>query len=194
MGKLTDKIAVISGGTSGIGLAIAKRFVKEGAHVFIFGRRREALDEAVQLIGANVTAIRADASKLEDLDRVADAVRSAKGKMDVVVSNAALVEQVPLPEITPDHYDRTFALNAKAPLFLVQKMLIQGLKELEKDGVVKRKDFREVPPRVEYSLAERGVELANVLRPLCEWGAENFNEQIAAPQLETYGRQRSATL
>jgi NAD(P)-dependent dehydrogenase (short-subunit alcohol dehydrogenase family) len=123
MGKLTDKIAVISGGSSGIGLAIAQRFAKEGAHVFIFGRRREALDAAVQLIGANVTAIQADATKLEDLDRVADAVRSAKGKVDVVVSNAALVEQVPLPEITPDHYDRTFALNAKAPLFLVQKML-----------------------------------------------------------------------
>jgi NAD(P)-dependent dehydrogenase (short-subunit alcohol dehydrogenase family) len=123
MSRLEGKVAVISGGTSGIGLAIAQRFVEEGAHVFIFGRRQDALDEAVQLVGANVTAIQADASKLEDLDRVADAVRSAKGKVDVVVSNAALVEQVPLPEITPDHYDRTFALNAKAPLFLVQKML-----------------------------------------------------------------------
>jgi NAD(P)-dependent dehydrogenase (short-subunit alcohol dehydrogenase family) len=123
MSRLEDKVAVISGGTSGIGLAIARRFVKEGAHVFIFGRRRDALDDAVQFIGANVTAIQADASKLEDLDRVADAVRSAKGKVDVVVSNAALVEQVPLPEITPDHYDRTFALNARGPLFLVQKML-----------------------------------------------------------------------
>ena len=123
MSRLAGKVAVISGGTSGIGLAIAQRFVKEGAHVFIFGRRRNALDEAVQLIGANVTAIQADAFRLEDLDRVADAVWSAKGKVDVVVSNAALVEQVPLPEITPDHYDRTFALNAKAPLFLVQKML-----------------------------------------------------------------------
>jgi hypothetical protein len=81
------------------------------------------LDEAVQIIGANVTAIQADATKLEDLDRIADAVRSTKGKVGVVVSNAALVEQVPLPEITPDHYDRTFALNARAPLFLVQKML-----------------------------------------------------------------------
>ena len=66
-------------------------------------------------------------------------------------------------------------------------MLIQGLKELEKDGVVKRKDFREVPPRVEYSLAERGVELANVLRPLCEWGAANFNDQIAAPHQTAEG-------
>lgn len=120
MSRLKDKVAVISGGTSGIGLAIAQRFVKEGAHVFVFGRRRDALDEAEQLIDANVTVIQADASKLEDLDRVADAVRSAKG---VVVSNAALVEQVSLPDITPDHYDRTFALNARAPLFLVQKML-----------------------------------------------------------------------
>jgi NAD(P)-dependent dehydrogenase (short-subunit alcohol dehydrogenase family) len=122
-GKLEGKVAVISGGTSGIGLAIAQRFVKEGASVFIFGRRQEALDDAVELIGTNVTAIQADASKLEDLDRVGGAVRSAKGKVDVVVSNAALVEQVPLPEITEDHYDRTFDLNAKAPLFFVQKML-----------------------------------------------------------------------
>jgi len=123
MSRLAGKVAVISGGASGIGLAVAQRFVKEGAYVFIFGRRREALDEAAPLIGANVTAIQADASRLEDLDRVADAVRRAKGKVDVVVSNAALVEQVPLPEITPDHYDRTFALNARAPLFLVQKLL-----------------------------------------------------------------------
>lgn len=123
MSRLEGKGAVISGGTSGIGLAIAQRFVKEGAHVFIFGRRRDALSEAVKLIGANITAIQADATKLEDLDRVADAVRSEKRKVDVVVSNAALVEQMPLPEITPDHYDRTFALNARAALFLVQKML-----------------------------------------------------------------------
>jgi NAD(P)-dependent dehydrogenase (short-subunit alcohol dehydrogenase family) len=123
MSRLEGKVAVISGGNSGIGLAIARRFAKEGAHVFIFGRRQNALDEAVKLIGANVTAIQADATKLEDLDVVANSIRSAKGKVDVVVSNAALVEQVPLPEITEDHYDRTFALNARAPLFLVQKML-----------------------------------------------------------------------
>jgi NAD(P)-dependent dehydrogenase (short-subunit alcohol dehydrogenase family) len=123
MPRLEDKVAVISGGDSGIGLAIARRFVKEGARLFIFGHRRAALDEAAQVIGANVTAIQADATRLEDLDRVADAVGSAEGKVDVVVSSAGLVEQVPLPEITPDHYDRTFALNARAPLFLVQKML-----------------------------------------------------------------------
>jgi len=121
--KLEGKVAVISGGTSGIGLAIAQRFVKEGARVFVFGRRRDALDEAERLIGANVTAIQADASKLEDLDRVADAVRKAKGKVDVVVSNAGFTERMPLREITEDHYDRTFNLMAKGPLFLVQKML-----------------------------------------------------------------------
>jgi NAD(P)-dependent dehydrogenase (short-subunit alcohol dehydrogenase family) len=123
MSRLEGKVAVLSGGTSGIGLAIARRFVAEGAHVFIFGRHRDTLDEAVQLTGANVTAIEADATRLEDLDRVAGAVRSAKGKVDVVVASAGLVEQVPLPEITPDHFDRTFDLNARAPLFLVQKML-----------------------------------------------------------------------
>jgi NAD(P)-dependent dehydrogenase (short-subunit alcohol dehydrogenase family) len=121
--RLAGKVAVISGGTSGIGLAIAQRFAQEGAHVFTFGRHRDVLDEAVQLIGVNVTGIQADASRLEDLDRVADTVRGAKGRVDVVVSSAGLVEQVPLPEITPDHYDRTFDLNARAPLFLVQKML-----------------------------------------------------------------------
>jgi NAD(P)-dependent dehydrogenase (short-subunit alcohol dehydrogenase family) len=90
MSRLEDKVSVISGGTSSIGLAIAQRFVKEGAHVFVFARRRDALDKAVTLIGANVTAIQADASKLEDNDRVADTVRNAKGKVDVVVSNAAI--------------------------------------------------------------------------------------------------------
>jgi NAD(P)-dependent dehydrogenase (short-subunit alcohol dehydrogenase family) len=123
MSRLEGKVAVISGGNSGIGLAIAQRFVKEGAHVFIFGRRRDALDEAVKLIGANITAIPADLTRLGDIDRVAETVRSAKGKVDVVVSNAGITEQVPLPEITPEHYARTFDLNARAPLFLVQKML-----------------------------------------------------------------------
>ena len=123
MSRLKDKVAVISGGTSGIGLAVAQRFVKEGAHVFIFGRRRDALDEAKQLIGNSVTGIQADASKLEDLDRVADVVRSEKGKVNVIVSNAGITEQLKLQDITPEHYDRVFALNARAPLFLVQKLL-----------------------------------------------------------------------
>ncbi len=123
MSRLQGKVAVISGATSGIGLATAQRFVKEGAHVFIFARRREALDRAVQRLGAGVTAIQADASKLEDLDRVAELVRSTKGRVDVVVSSAGRTEQAPLSQITPEHYDSIFALNARGPLFLVQRML-----------------------------------------------------------------------
>jgi NAD(P)-dependent dehydrogenase (short-subunit alcohol dehydrogenase family) len=117
--RLEGKVAAISGGNSGIGLAIAQRFAKEGAHVFIFARRQAGLDEAVTRIGGNVTAIQADATRLGDLDRVADVVRSTKGKVDVVVSSAGVTESVPLRDITPEHYDRVFALNARAPLFLM---------------------------------------------------------------------------
>jgi NAD(P)-dependent dehydrogenase (short-subunit alcohol dehydrogenase family) len=123
MSTLAGKVAVISGGTSGIGLATAQRFVTEGAHVFIFGRRQAQLDEAVKLIGRNVTAIRADAANLEDLDRVAAAVRAEKGVVNIIVSNAALVEQASIDTLTPDHFDKTFNLNARGPVFLVQKLL-----------------------------------------------------------------------
>lgn len=123
MSTLAGKIAVISGGTSGIGLATAQRFAAEGAHVFIFGRRQAQLDEAVKLIGRNVTALQADAANLDDLDRVAAAVRTEKGVVDIIVSNAALVEQAPIDTLTPDHFDKTFNLNARGPVFLVQKLL-----------------------------------------------------------------------
>jgi NAD(P)-dependent dehydrogenase (short-subunit alcohol dehydrogenase family) len=123
MSKLKNKIAVISGGTTGIGLATAQRFVAEGAHVFIFGRRQAQLDLAANLIGRNVTDIQADAANLDDLDRVAAAVRDEKGVVDVIVSNAALVEHASIDTITPEHFDKTFSLNARGPVFLVQKLL-----------------------------------------------------------------------
>ena len=123
MSKLKNKIAVISGGTTGIGLATAQRFVAEGAHVFIFGRRQAQLDEATKLVRRNVTAIQADAANLDDLDRVAAAVRDEKGVVDIIVSNAALVEQASIDTLTPDHFDKTFNLNARGPVFLVQKLL-----------------------------------------------------------------------
>lgn len=123
MSILASKVAVISGGNSGIGLAIAQQFVTEGAHVFILGRRQAQLDEAVELIGRNVTAIQADVTSLEDLEQVAATVKAEKGRVDIIVSSAGLTEQASIDELTPEHFDRTFNLNARAPVFLVQKLL-----------------------------------------------------------------------
>lgn len=123
MGALEGKVAVISGGNSGIGLATARRFVKEGAYVFITGRRQAELDKAVSLIGKNVTAVQGDVTNLDDLDRVAAAARAEKGIVDIIVSNAGLTEQASIDSLTPDHFDKTFNLNARAPVFLVQKLL-----------------------------------------------------------------------
>jgi NAD(P)-dependent dehydrogenase (short-subunit alcohol dehydrogenase family) len=123
MSTLAGKIAVISGGTTGIGLAIAQRFVAEGAHVFIFGRRQSQLADAAKLIGHNVTAIQADAANLDDLDRVAAAVREEKGVVDIIVSNAGFTEQASIDTITPEHFDKAFNLMARGPVFLVQKLL-----------------------------------------------------------------------
>jgi len=123
MSSLAGKTAVISGGTTGIGLAIAQRFVAEGAHVVIFGRRQAQLDEAVKRIGGQVTAIQADAANLDDLDRVASIVRNEGRAVDIVVSNAGFTEQAPIDTLTPEHFDKAFNLMARGPVFLVQKML-----------------------------------------------------------------------
>lgn len=123
MSTLAGKVAVISGGTTGIGLAIAQRFVEEGAYVFIFGRRQAQLDEAAELIGRNVTAIQADAANLDDLDRVAAAVKAEKGIVDIIVSNAGYTEQASIDTLTPEHFDKAFNLMARGPVFLVQKLL-----------------------------------------------------------------------
>jgi len=123
MSTLAGKIAVISGATTGIGLATAQRFVAEGAHVFIFGRRQAQLDEAARVIGRNVTAIKADAANLDDLDRVAAVVREEKGVVDIIVSNAGFTEQASIDALTPEHFDKAFNLMARGPVFLVQKLL-----------------------------------------------------------------------
>jgi NAD(P)-dependent dehydrogenase (short-subunit alcohol dehydrogenase family) len=123
MSTLTGKVAVISGGTTGIGLAIAQRFAAEGAHVFIFGRRPAQLAEAAKQIGRNVTAIQADAANLDDLDRVTAAVKEEKGVVDIVVSNAGFTEQASIDTITPEHFDKAFNLMARGPVFMVQKLL-----------------------------------------------------------------------
>ena len=120
--KLQGKVAVITGGTTGIGLAAAKLFVKEGAHVFITGRRQKELDEAVQAIGSNITGIQGDVAKLTDIDRFYEAVKS-KGRIDVVFANAGVAEFAPLGKITEEHFDKLFDINVKGTLFTVQKAL-----------------------------------------------------------------------
>jgi NAD(P)-dependent dehydrogenase (short-subunit alcohol dehydrogenase family) len=123
MGALNGKVAVITGGNSGIGLATAKRFVKEGAYVFITARRQAELDAAVALIGKNVTAIRGDISNLSDLDRLYEVVRKVKGHVDIVFANAGVVHPVSLKESTPETFDEHFNLNARGVYFTVQKAL-----------------------------------------------------------------------
>jgi NAD(P)-dependent dehydrogenase (short-subunit alcohol dehydrogenase family) len=123
MGKLEGKVAVITGGSSGLALESAKRFVEEGAYVFITGRRQEALDEAVKLIGRNVSAVRGDASNLDDLDRLFDIVKREKGKIDVLFASAGKGEAAKLGEITEQHFDASFDLIVRGTLFAVQKAL-----------------------------------------------------------------------
>jgi NAD(P)-dependent dehydrogenase (short-subunit alcohol dehydrogenase family) len=123
VGKLDGKVAVITGGTSGLALAGAKLFVDEGAYVFISGRRQDAVDDAVKLIGRNVTGVQGDAADLADLDRLFDTVKREKGSIDVLWASAGVGEQRPLGEITEEHFDTTFGLNARGTLFTVQKAL-----------------------------------------------------------------------
>src|ERR1035438_4134931 len=123
MGKLEGKVAVITGGSSGMALASAKLFVEEGAYVFITGRKQEQLDEAVKLIGRNVTGVRGDAANLDDLDRLFDTVKREKGKIDVLFASAGKGEALPLGEITEQHFDAAFNVNARGTLFTVQKAL-----------------------------------------------------------------------
>jgi NAD(P)-dependent dehydrogenase (short-subunit alcohol dehydrogenase family) len=121
--KLAGKVAVITGGNSGIGLATAKRFAAEGAHVFITGRRKGELDAAVKQIGENATGVQGDVSDLADLDRLYAAVNQEKGRIDILFANAGGGEFAPLGAITEEHFDRTFSINVKGLLFTVQKAL-----------------------------------------------------------------------
>lgn len=122
-GKLASKVALITGGTSGIGLATAKRFVAQGAYVFITGRRQSEIDSAVKLIGANVRGIQGDVSNLADLDRLFADIRDERGRLDALFVNAGGGLLAPLGEITEEHFDRTFNTNVKGLLFTVQKAL-----------------------------------------------------------------------
>ncbi|KQM47402.1 oxidoreductase [Sphingomonas sp. Leaf208] len=123
MDRLNGKTAIVTGGGSGIGLASAKRFINEGAFVYIFGRRQDALDAALVELGENARAISGSVSDMADLDRLFETVRTERGSLDILFANAGTGELVPLGEITPEHYDRTFDVNVKGLLFTVQKAL-----------------------------------------------------------------------
>jgi NAD(P)-dependent dehydrogenase (short-subunit alcohol dehydrogenase family) len=129
MPKLKDKVAVITGATSGMALATAKLFVEEGAYVFITGRRQKQLDDTVKAIGRNVTGVQGDAANLGDLDRLYETVKREKGRIDVLFASAGTGEFVPIGEVTEKHFDTTFGLNVRGTLFTVQKAL-----PLFKDG------------------------------------------------------------
>ena len=121
MARLDGKVAVVTGGSSGIGLAAARRFAAEGAYVFITGRRQDELDKAVALIGKGVEAVRGDATNAADLDRLCRTVMAGKGRLDILVANSGFAEVAALDDITEEHFDKTFGLNARATLFTVQR-------------------------------------------------------------------------
>jgi NAD(P)-dependent dehydrogenase (short-subunit alcohol dehydrogenase family) len=123
MGKLDGKIALITGGTSGIGLATAQRFVSEGAYVFVTGRRKAELAAAVQEIGSNVAGVQGDVSNLADLDRLFAQIKREKGRLDIVFANAGIAKYAPLGKITEELYDSIFNVNVKGLLFTVQQAL-----------------------------------------------------------------------
>lgn len=123
MEKLAGKVAVITGGTTGIGLAAARLFVSEGAYVFITGRRQKELDDAVKEIGSNVTGVQGDVSKLIDLDRLYETVKTKGRRIDIVFANAGVGDFAPLEKVTEEHFDKIFGINVRGTLFTVQKAL-----------------------------------------------------------------------
>jgi NAD(P)-dependent dehydrogenase (short-subunit alcohol dehydrogenase family) len=143
-GKLSGKIAVITGGSAGIGLGTAKRFVDEGARVFITGRRESELKKAVTEIGRNVTSIRADAAKPSDLHDAYEVVKAEAGRIDVLFANAGIYEPGTFGEITEEHFDKIFNTNVRGLLFTVQKalpLLFKGASVILTGSIVSMKGF-----------------------------------------------------
>ena len=157
MSKHEGKIAVVTGGNSGIGLATAQRLVGEGAYVFITGRRQPELDAAVKLIGKNVTAVQGDVSNLAYLDRLYATVKQQKGRIDILFANAGLGEFAPLGSITEAHYDKTFNANVKGLLFTVQKalpLLVDGASVILNASIV---SIKGIPAFSVYSATKAAI-------------------------------------
>jgi NAD(P)-dependent dehydrogenase (short-subunit alcohol dehydrogenase family) len=158
MGKLDGKVAVVTGGTSGMALATAKLFVAEGAHVFITGRRQEQLDKAVKEIGNNVTGVQGDAGTLADLDKLYATVGAANKKIDVLFASAGIGDlDEPLAKVTPDSFDRVFGVNVRGTLFTVQKalpLLAQGASVILNGSIAGSKGF---PGSTVYNASKAAV-------------------------------------
>src|SRR5579864_6455368 len=157
MGKLEGKIGLITGGTSGIGLAAATRFVAEGAYVFITGRRDAELSAAVKEIGRNVAGVRGDVSSLPDLDRLYGQIKQQKGRLDILFANAGVAKYAPIGKITEELFDTTFDVNVKGVLFTVQKalpLLSDGASVILNASIVASKGF---PANSIYSATKAAV-------------------------------------
>jgi len=200
MGKLENKVAVITGATSGMALATAKLFVNEGAYVFITGRRKTELDAAVKAIGRNVTGVQGDAAKLADLDRLFEAVKAEKGHVDIVFASAGTAGRAPLGQVTEEQFDQMFDLNARGTFFTVQKALpllrdrasiimtgtiatVKGMPNLSVYGASKA-GLRVFAKAWTNELKERGIRV-NVIHPgpidtAVFAGNEEFKNHMAA--------------
>lgn len=155
--KLEGRIAVVTGGSAGIGLGMAKAFAAQGARVFITGRRQEELDKAVAEIGSGATGIQADAASLADLDRVYDFIRAAHGRIDVLALNAGYYAFLPLGEITEDHFDQTYHTNVKGLVFGLQKalpLLSQGSSVILTGSIAA---FKGIPAMSVYSSTKAAI-------------------------------------
>lgn len=155
--RLQDKVAVVTGGSSGLGLATAQRFAREGAFVYITGRRQDELNMAVALIGDRATAVRGDVQNLQDLDRLYERIKRERGGIDVLVANAGFIDPESLPEVTEENFDRTFGVNVRGLLFTVQKAL-----PLFRDGgaivlISSIAAFKGIPRYTAYSATKASV-------------------------------------
>ena len=155
MSNLNGKVAVITGGSSGIGLATAKRFVAEGAHVFIFGRRQSELDKAKAAIGKNVSTVQGDVTNLADLDKLYAQVKAEKGLVDIVFANAGYIQHAQIFDLSEAHYDKTVGINLKGVVFTVQKALpLMTSRRLDHRHILDRR--REGPSGSRYVLCHQG--------------------------------------